>query len=132
MQRFSWLRGVYFFRGVSVMAKIRSLRLQLTIVIVAITVVLTLIMGVMNIRSINIYSTQVANTGLNWETQREASHLDKMMLQSQDAVDFAANTAQQYFTSKNQLQDPAFRADIKIRLHRQFQAAVRNLSLIHI
>ena len=109
------------------MAKIRSLRLQLTIVIVAITVVLTLIMGVMNIRSINIYSTQVANTGLNWETQREASHLDKMMLQSQDAVDFAANTAQQYFTSKNQLQDPAFRADIKIRLHRQFQAAVRNI-----
>lgn len=109
------------------MAKIRSLRLQLTIVIVAITVVLTLIMGVMNIRSINIYSTQVANTGLNWETQREASHLDKMMLQSQDAVDFAANTAQQYFTSKDQLQDPAFRADIKIRLHRQFQAAVRNI-----
>lgn len=65
MQRFSWLRGVYFFRGVSVMAKIRSLRLQLTIVIVAITVVLTLIMGMMNIRSINIYSTEVANTGLN-------------------------------------------------------------------
>lgn len=127
MQRFSWLRGGYFFRGVSVMAKIRSLRLQLTIVIVAITVVLTLIMGVMNIQSINIYSTQVANTGLNWKTQREASHLDKMMLQSQDAVDFAANTAQQNFTSKDQLQDPAFRADIKIRLHRQFQAAVRNI-----
>ena len=60
MQPFSWLRGGYFFRGVSVMAKIRSLRLQLTIVIVAITVVLTLIMGMMNIRSINIYSTEVA------------------------------------------------------------------------
>ena len=127
MQRFSWLRGGYFFRGVSVMAKIRSLRLQLTIVIVAITVVLTLIMGVMNIRSINIYSTQVANTGLNWETQRKASHLDKMMLQSQDAVDFTGSVAQQYFTRLDQVEDPAFRTEVAARLHQRFEAAVRTI-----
>ena len=105
------------------MAKIRSLRLQLTIVIVAITVVLTLIMGVMNIRSINIYSTQVANTGLNWETQRKASHLDKMMLQSQDAVDFTGSVAQQYFTRLDQVEDPAFRTEVAARLHQRVRSS---------
>ena len=39
------------------MAKRRSLRYQLIFIIVTITVVLTLIMGMINIRSINIYST---------------------------------------------------------------------------
>lgn len=47
------------------MVKLRSLRYQFIFIIVTITVVLTLIMGMMNIRSINIYSTEVANTGLN-------------------------------------------------------------------
>lgn len=53
------------------MAKRRSLRYQLIFIIVTITVVLTLIMGMINIRSINIYSTEVANTGLNWQADPE-------------------------------------------------------------
>ena len=130
MQRFSWLRGVYFFRGVSVMAKIRSLRLQLTIVIVAITVVLTLIMGMMNIRSINIYSTEVANTGLNWQTQKTAGSLNRMLIKTQDAVDFIAGTVQQDFTTISQVQDPDFREDRKERIRRRFEAAADTIPII--
>lgn len=96
------------------MAKIRSLRLQLTIVIVAITVVLTLIMGMMNIRSINIYSTEVANTGLNWQTQKTAGSLNRMLIRTQDAADFVAGTVQQDFTTISQVQDPDFRESRKI------------------
>ncbi|WP_288174589.1 hypothetical protein, partial [Acidaminococcus sp. CAG:542] len=105
------------------MAKIRSLRLQLTIVIVAITVVLTLIMGMMNIRSINIYSTEVANTGLNWQTQKTAGSLNRMLIRTQDAADFVAGTVQQDFTTISQVQDPDFRESRKNHIRRRFEAA---------
>lgn len=74
------------------MAKRRSLRYQLIFIIVTITVVLTLIMGMINIRSINIYSTEVANTGLNWQTQKTAGSLNRMLIRTQDAADFVADT----------------------------------------
>ena len=112
------------------MAKIRSLRLQLTIVIVAITVVLTLIMGMMNIRSINIYSTEVANTGLNWQTQKTAGSLNRMLIKTQDAVDFIAGTVQQDFTTISQVQDPDFREDRKERIRRRFEAAADTIPII--
>ena len=44
----------------------RSLQSHFIGIILGITLVLTGIMGLLNLRSINIYSTWVANTGLNW------------------------------------------------------------------
>lgn len=105
------------------MVKLRSLRYQFIFIIVTITVVLTLIMGMMNIRSINIYSTEVANTGLNWQTQKTAGSLNRMLIKTQDAVDFIAGTVQQDFTTISQVQDPDFREDRKERIRRRFEAA---------
>lgn len=112
------------------MAKLRSLRYQFIFIIVTITVVLTLIMGMMNIRSINIYSTEVANTGLNWQTQKTAGSLNRMLIKTQDAVDFVAGTVQQDFTTISQVQDPDFREDRKERIRRRFEAAAATTPII--
>jgi diguanylate cyclase (GGDEF)-like protein len=112
------------------MVKLRSLRYQFIFIIVTITVVLTLIMGMMNIRSINIYSTEVANTGLNWQTQKTAGGLNRLMIRTQDAVDFVAGTIQQDFTTISQVQDPDFREDRKERIRRRFEAAAATMPII--
>ena len=112
------------------MVKLRSLRYQFIFIIVTITVVLTLIMGMMNIRSINIYSTEVANTGLNWQTQKTAGSLNRMLIKTQDAVDFMANTVQQDFTTISQVQDPDCRESRKDHIRRRFEAAVKTIPLI--
>lgn len=51
----------------------------------------------------------------------------QMMLQSQDAVDFTGSVAQQYFTRLDQVEDPAFRTEVAARLHQRFEAAVRTI-----
>lgn len=112
------------------MAKLRSLRYQFIFIIVTITVVLTLIMGMMNIRSINIYSTEVANTGLNWQTQKTAGSLNRMLIRTQDAADFVAGTVQQDFTTISQVQDPDFRESRKDHIRRRFEAAAATMPII--
>lgn len=109
------------------MVKLRSLRYQFIFIIVTITVVLTLIMGMINIRSINIYSTEVANTGLNWQTQKTAAVIERPMVQSEDAVNFIASTTRQYFPKVAQVQDLAYRAEGKDRIRHRFEAAVESI-----
>lgn len=111
----------------------RSLQSHFIAIILGITLVLTGIMGILNLRSINIYSTWVANTGLNWETQKTAADLNKPLLQSTDAVNFIAATMRQFYTDSDpaRIQDSRQRQTIDQRLQHRFEAAVETIPEIN-
>lgn len=109
----------------------RSLQSHFIAIILGITIVLTTIMGILNLRSINIYSTWLANTGLNWETQKTAADLNKPLLQSTDAVNFIANTMHQYYTVAGQVRDTRTRQEFDHRLYKRFLAAVETIPEIN-
>lgn len=109
----------------------RSLQSHFIGIILGITIVLTGIMGILNLRSINIYSTWVANTGLNWETEKTAADLNKPLLQSTDAVNFIASTMRQYYTDVGQVRDAGVRHSFDQRLYHRFLAAVETVPEIN-
>lgn len=111
----------------------RSLQSHFIGIILGITLVLTGIMGLLNLHSINIYSTWVANTGLNWETQKTAADLNKPLLQSTDAVNFMAATMRQFYTDSDpaRIQDSRQRQTIDQRLQHRFEAAVETIPEIN-
>lgn len=109
----------------------RSLQSHFIAIILGITIVLTGIMGILNLRSINIYSTWVANTGLNWETEKTAADLNKPLLHSTDAVNFIASTMRQYYTDVGQVRDAGVRHSFDQRLYHRFLAAVETVPEIN-
>lgn len=109
----------------------RSLQSHFIGIILGITIVLTGIMGILNLRSINIYSTWVANTGLNWETEKTAADLNRPLLQSMDAVNFIASTMRQYYTDVGQVRDAGVRQFFDHRLYNRFLAAVETVPEIN-
>ncbi|WP_296397581.1 diguanylate cyclase [Acidaminococcus timonensis] len=111
----------------------RSLQSHFIGIILGITLVLTGIMGLLNLRSINIYSTWVANTGLNWETEKTAADLNKPLLQSMDAVNFMAATMRQFYTDlgPGQIQDYRRLQTVNQRLCRRFEAVVETIPEIN-
>ncbi len=109
----------------------RSLQAHFMMIILGITVTLTGIMGLLNLRSINIYSTWVANTGLNWETQKTAATLNKPLLQSEDAVNFIASTLHQYYTDIGEVRNAGERKELDGRLYERFLATVETVPEIN-
>lgn len=109
----------------------RSLQSHFIGIILGITIVLTGIMGILNLRSINIYSTWVANTGLNWETEKTAADLNRPLLQSMDAVNFIASIMRQYYTDVGQVRDAGVRQFFDHRLYNRFLAAVETVPEIN-
>lgn len=109
----------------------RSLQSHFIAIILGITLVLTGIMGILNLRSINIYSTWVANTGLNWETEKTAADLNRPLLQSMDAVNFIASTMRQYYTDVSQVRNAGVRHSFDQRLYYRFLAAVETVPEIN-
>lgn len=91
------------------------------------TILLTGIMGLLNLRFINVYSTRLANMGLNLETQKTAASLNKPLLQASDAVNFMASIMRQHYDRPDQIQDPQVRQVIDQRLYKRFVTAVSTI-----
>ncbi len=91
------------------------------------TILLTGIMGLLNLRFINVYSTRLANMGLNLETQKTAANLNKPLLQASDAVNFVASIMRQHYDRPDQIQDPQVRRVIDQRLYKRFVTVVSTI-----
>lgn len=91
------------------------------------TILLTGIMGLLNLRFINVYSTRLANMGLNLETQKTAANLNKPLLQVSDAVNFMASIMRQHYDRPDQIRDPQLRQAVDQRLYKRFVTAVNTI-----
>lgn len=98
---------------------LHSLRSQFMTVIVGLTILLMLVMGTLNILSIERYSTRLASMELNWQAQRTAYQIQKLLIQTSDVSHAVTNVMEHHVSDPNRLQDPAYRAEVKdILLHR--------------
>lgn len=110
-----------FFYGGNHLKKLNSLRSQFMAVLVGLTVLLVVIMGAMNIIAVTNYSSRLANMELNWQAQRTAYQIQKLLIKTADITHATSNVLKIHAPTADQLTDPDSREKVKNTLQHRFR-----------
>jgi hypothetical protein len=110
--------------------RIRSLQTQLLLLILGITLALILVMGFMNLQTVNTTSTQIATMSLNWQAQRTSAPIQNVLTGTKDMTDILAHSLKVEVTDPAMLRDSAYRKSLLDHLSRQFRMSAENSSTV--
>ena len=69
---------------------IRSLQAQFLVLILSITLALILVLGYLNMQTVNTTSTRIATMSLNWQAQRTSAPIQSVLTSTMDMTDILA------------------------------------------
>ena len=109
---------------------IRSLQAQFLVLILSITLALILVLGYLNMQTVNTTSTRIATMSLNWQAQRTSAPIQSVLTSTKDMTDILAHGLAVDVADPSRLSDPAFREDILVHLQKHFNLSARNSTTV--
>ncbi|WP_337438225.1 hypothetical protein [Acidaminococcus fermentans] len=109
---------------------IRSLQAQFLVLILSITLALILVLGYLNMQTVNTTSTRIATMSLNWQAQRTSAPIQSVLTSTMDMTDILANGLIKDVPDPGRLSDPAFRKGILVHLQKHFNLSAKNSTTV--
>ena len=107
-----------------------SLQTQFLVLILGITLALILVLGFLNLQTVNGTSTRIAAMSLNWQAQRTSAPIQGVLTSTMDMTDILANGLIKDVPDPGRLSDPAFRKGILVHLQKHFNLSARNSTTV--
>ena len=107
-----------------------SLQTQFLVLILGITLALILVLGFLNLQTVNGTSTRIAAMSLNWQAQRTSAPIQGVLTSTMDMTDILANGLIKDVPDPGRLSDPAFRKGILVHLQKHFNLSAKNSTTV--